>query len=39
LKYDDNTADQKELYEFMGAAPNTDPLAVKLKYEVEEESL
>ncbi|KAI9868623.1 MAG: hypothetical protein M1813_004473 [Trichoglossum hirsutum] len=33
--YSDNTLDQKELYEFMGAGANTDPLTVELEDEEE----
>ena len=36
-KYDENTLDQKELYEFMGAKADTDPLTVELEYEDEED--
>jgi hypothetical protein len=34
-KYDDNTPDQKELYEAMGAKADTDPLTVELEFEDE----
>lgn len=36
-KYDENTPDQKELYEFMGAKADTDPLTVELECEDEED--
>ena len=36
-KYDENTPDQKELYEAMGAKADTDPLTVELEYEDEDE--
>ncbi|KAN0067926.1 hypothetical protein V8E54_013854 [Elaphomyces granulatus] len=32
-KYEDNTPDQRELYELMGAKPDTDPLVVEIEYE------
>jgi hypothetical protein len=34
-KYDEDTPDQKELYEAMGAKANTDPLTVELEFEDE----
>jgi hypothetical protein len=33
LKYEDNTPDQRELYEAMGAKADTDPLVVELEYD------
>jgi hypothetical protein len=35
-KYEDNTQDQKDLYEAMGAKANTDPLVVELEYDEDE---
>lgn len=35
-KYEDNTADQRELYEAMGAKADTDPLVVELEYDEDE---
>jgi len=35
-KYEDNTADQRELYEAMGAKADTDPLGVELEYDEDE---
>jgi hypothetical protein len=34
-KYDENTPDQRELYEAMGAKADTDPLTVELEFEDE----
>jgi len=34
-QYDENTPDQKELYEVMGAKADTDPLTVELEFEDE----
>jgi hypothetical protein len=36
-KYDEDTPDQRELYEVMGAKAYTDPLVVELDYEEEGE--
>jgi hypothetical protein len=36
-KYDENTPDQKELYEAMGAKADTDPLTVELEFEDEDQ--
>jgi hypothetical protein len=35
-KYDENSVDQKEYYEAMGAKADTDPLTVELEFEDEE---
>ena len=35
-KYEDNTPDQRDLYEAMGAKADTDPLVVELEYDKDE---